>query len=359
MNQIYLTVYYFLLVSFGFLLNYSKFNLDRFYSFFYIFNIFVLGVVILPNIDMLSRDFLNYYNWFMKIEKEGVSGFWDLKDPIFQYIVLFIQNVFGNSYFAIYMFFFICISYCKLFFSKLMGLGSLYLILLWLLFGQTFILYELTQIRAGFAISLCSYFIARDIQKLDKINLLFMLLSCFIHQSVFVLFLSYLLLRLSDNLFLSRNFTIFIYIMGLVSGLFLKPIFSNVVGLYFIGSERAKDYLDNSYSEIFEVSFLSVFYIAQSFVILFLSYFYLRLNDLQKKILFLSTLGSFFYSVFSFNSVLAYRFSEVFIFFTLVCMVFLLQLRVININFRQIWFLILVALGVVFSYSSSKIILVN
>lgn len=357
MNQLYLTFFYFFLVIFGFFLNTQRLKLGKAYSFIYFLCLFFLALIIVPDISFLSRDFNNYYNWFLKIEKEGLDNFLTLKDPVFQYIVYIIQKIFGNNYIYIYIIIFLAISYLKFSFTNKMNLGKYYLILLWIIFGQTFILYEITQIRAGLAISLCSLFIARDINKKENINILLMLISCFIHQSVSILFLSYLVLIFCSKKVLSRFNILAIYFLGIFFGLFLKTNIYGLISLNFTNNDRAKDYLDNTYTEIFEVSFFSLIFIVESITIFLLCFYYRFLDEGQKKVLFLSVLSCFFYSAFSFNSVFAYRFSEIYIFFSLTSIVYIIMIKEININLRYIWFVCLIVLGFVFSYSSSNILL--
>lgn len=351
-----LSFLYFLLIVFGGILNITRLRLDKIFILFYLF--FTLGACffLLPNISDYSRDFNNYYNWFLKIQNEGVEdGFWG-KDPIFQYIVLFIQQFFGNNYIIIYSFFFFSISLLKLFFARQLNIGFYYLIFLWLLFGQTFILYEITQIRAGLAISICSFYIIRNLHNRSNLNWIFILSSFFMHQSVAVLILSYLLYLFFNKVILTKKMVLLIYFTGIIFSVFLKNILSNYIFVLFIDNLRASDYLDNTYEGVFDVSLISTFFLLKSLSIFILTYFYDDLDELKKLAVFFSAISCFFYSAFAFNSVFAYRFSEVFIYFSIATMVYPLCIRRINLELKYAWFLCLMVLGGVFFYSSTKIL---
>lgn len=356
MSLLNINLMYFVLILFGFVLSSRKLKLDEIFFFFYIIFTLTVCFFLIPSIDNYSRDFNNYYNWFLKIYNDGVVDGFLGKDPLFQYIVLLIQSFFGNSYIPIYSFFLISISILKFYFSKFLNIGFYYLIFLWLLFCQTFILHDLTQIRGGLAIAVCSLFIIRDLNNRSNWNTIFIFSSFFIHQSVLVLILSYLVYLFLGSRVLTRRLVLFIYFFGIFSGIFLKNIFSNYLLIYFISNERASDYLDSTYGGVFEASLISTFFLLKSLSIFILAYFYEELDDLKKFFVLLSSIGCFFYSVFLFNSVFAYRFSEVFIYFSIATMIYPLYINKVNVEARYAWFLGLIVLGWVFFYSSTKIL---
>lgn len=356
MSLLNINLIYFVLILFGFFLSNRALKLDKVFLFFYIVFTFIVCFLLIPSVDNYSRDFNNYYNWFLKIYSDGVvDGFFG-KDPLFQYIVLLIQLFFGSSYIPIYSFFFIAISVLKFYFSKFLNIGFYYLIFLWLLFCQTFILHDLTQIRGGLAIAVCSFFIIRDLNNRNNLNVILIFCSFFIHQSVSVLILSYLVYLLLGSRVLTRKLILFIYFLGIFSGFFLKNILSSYLLIHFISNERASDYLDSTYGGVFEASLVSTFFLLKSLSIFILTYFYEELDDVKKFFVLLSSIGCFFYSVFLFNSVFAYRFSEVFIYFSIATMIYPLYINKVNIEARYAWFVGLIVLGWVFFYSSTKIL---
>lgn len=356
MSFLILSLLYFSLIVLGFILNSKALHLGKVFVYLYILFIFIFCFFLVPNIGDYSRDFNNYYNWFLKIHYEGVEDGILSKDPLFQYIVYSIQLFFGNNYIIIFSFFFILISIMKFLFSKQLNIGFYFLIFLWLLFGQTFILHEITQIRGGLAIAMCSLFIIRDLNVRNNWNFIFILGSYFVHESVIVLIFFYLVCIFFRNLILRKNVLLFVYFIGVILGVFFKNIISSYLSIYFIGNVRASDYLDSTYEGVFEVSLFSTLFLIKSLSIFVAVYFFDSLNDMKKTIVFFSVVSCFFYSLFSFNSVFAYRFSEVFIYFSIATMVYPLCIRKLNVEIKYAWFLCLMVLGWIFMYSSTKVL---
>lgn len=318
---------------------------------------FCLSSYVSFNISTLSRDYLNYSLWFKDIfYNTSLNNIFFGKDPIFQFIVSIIQNVFFSQEFAVYfvisyVIFFIKIKFSSLFFNSL---GAT--LLMWLLFSQTFILFEVTQIRAGLAISLASFAILRgvSVQKNDWITSIMLFFSVFIHFSTILLVIIYFIIFFKE--IIVNRITIFsVLLFGIVLGLFFDKFFQDFFISKFSENIRFVDYLNDKNVE--NLSLFSIFFILKFLMVLLLLFFWDQLRYCHKVAVFLSAIGCSLQIILSFNIVFGLRFSELFILFSLSTFVIPVFINKIDVNIRYIYILFLLGLGFIFYISSTNILL--
>lgn len=227
---------------------------------FFVFYMVFFSVImfwIANNIEYLSRDYYNYTSWFDEI---FVSSFFENstgKDPGFKLIVSFIQHIFGNNYIYIYYIYMILILYFKYKFSSQIFSRSSLIIYFWLLFSATFILFEVTQIRAGLAISLASYLIVSNLNSKPNIWVFLTLSVCiFLHKSIVILILAYLIIIFFKKIIIKKINIIMILFLGLIINLLFQDQLNNTVGIYLIDNDRAANYL-NGVDDVTTASLLS------------------------------------------------------------------------------------------------------
>lgn len=339
------------------LMFFSKKYGDKVVSTLYIIFFIILNYYLSGYISEFSRDFSNYSDWFDQIYYSSVLDNITGKDPGFKTLVSFIQFLFGNQYAYIYFIFMMLIFYFIYKFARKIFSGYNLLVFFWIIFGSTFVLYEITQIRVGLAIAFSSFVIISSIY--SKSNLIMwglLVLSYFFHQSIVILLISYFLILFFNNQIVTRIFIIWMLLLGLFINLTFQDKLSNLIGLYLMGNERTENYL-NGVENLSKISLLSFFFLCKIVVIILLLFYWECLSKIKRIIIFLSALGCFFYMVFMFNGVFAVRISELFILFSLASFIFPLEINSLNKDLKYFWFLILYVLGGVFLYSSSKILL--
>lgn len=335
-----------------------KFTANIFFVFYMVFFSAII-FWIAHNIQYLSRDYYNYTSWFDEI---FVSSFFENssgKDPGFKLLVSFIQYVFGNNYIYIYYIYMILILYFKYKFSSQIFFRSNLITCLWLLFSATFILFEVTQIRAGLAISLASYLIVSNLNSKPNIWFFLALSICFfLHKSIVILILAYLIIVFFKKLILKKISIIMILLFGLIVNLFFQDQLNNTIGIYLVDNDRTANYL-NGVDDVTAASLFSFFFIVKIFCLILLLYFWDLLSEQKKYFVFFSALSCFFYMVFMFNNVFAFRISEIFILFALACFIFPLDFKFKVKELKYLYFFGVLVLGAVFYNSSCKILLGN
>lgn len=347
--------FYFILINFIMML-YLKYNFNVAKKVYLIILFFVI-IFVSYSIEDLSRDFRLYREWFDVIKNEN---FFDLivgKDPAFKLIISLIQILFGNNYFIIYLIYMSMVSFFQYKFCEKIFYGYNFFILLWLIFCGTFVLHDITQIRVGLAIAISSFAIINNIQNSKNLfNFSILFLGFFLHQSIFVLIFSYFVFKIFFRLCLNRICIIVLLTVGFLSNLFLQGFLNKYLNLYLFDNQRAINYL-NGVEDISAVSLFSFFFIIKISVIVFLLFFWEQLSRINKSIVFLSSVGCFFYMFFMFNNVFALRVSELFILFSLSCFIIPFDIKILDKKFKNFWFLFLIILGFILFYSSTKILL--
>lgn len=309
------------------------------------------------NISTLSRDYFNYSSWFSDIYyNSSLKNIFFGKDPAFQFLVFVIQKISLSQEFFVYfvivfLIFFIKIKFSSLFFNSLSAI-----LLMWLLFSQTFILFEITQIRAGLAIALASFAILRGVssKKNDWITSLCLFISVFIHFSTILLVLVYFAI-LFKEVVLNRLVIFFILLFSTIVGFLLDNVIQDFIESNFSENIRFIDYLNDKNVE--NLSLFSVFFILKIMMVISLLFFWSHLKYSQKAAVFLSAFGCALQVILSFNTVFGLRFSELFIFFSLATFVVPMDFHKINVNLRYIYIFCLLGLGFIFYTSSVKILL--
>lgn len=324
------------------------------FNFLYLIISIFLALYVSNNIFELSRDLPGYIYWADYISKSSFSEMISGKDPFFQIIISILQIVSNNIIF-IYFSFILLIFNFKLKFSELFLNRCNSAILTWLIFCQTFILYEVTQIRAGLAIAIASFSITYFLlnPKKNKYILVLLLIAIYIHFSVFVLSLVFLLLYLLKDKILNRLSVILTLIFSIVLGFVFRRFMQDFINLTFSDNSRFEDYLDKNADEL---SLISVLFFMKLAAILMNLVFWRELNVTKKFILLFSVVGCSIQIVFNFNAVLGLRFSETFILFSLATFIFPLEYNSWNGNLKRIYFLLILILGFMFFYSSTKIL---
>ncbi|ENU44488.1 EpsG family protein [Acinetobacter seifertii] len=319
-----------------------------------------LSFFIAQNVENLSRDYINYVIWFRGIQSYSLSeiiftgGVDSGKDIGFQFLVGIIQKFLSPEYYVIYFVFSWFIFYFKYKVSTFLNFNLSIVLAVWLLFCQTFILFEITQIRAGLAIALASYAIVRGIffYKNNLWTALIFLLAISVHISVLFLVILYYLYTL-------RKFSIskFLVIALIFSSFILKFLFSNTIIstfiTYFSNNLRFEDYLDSNEN----LSLISVFLISKILMIFFLTFFWENLNDFKKFVVLLSSIGCALQITLSFNATFGLRFSELFILFSMLTFVFPLEIKSINNLTKSFYLFIILSFSFIFFYSTTKIVI--
>lgn len=330
---------------------------DKVVSAFYIIFFICLNFYLSSYISDFSRDFSNYSDWFDEIYFSSIFDNLTGKDPGFKFLVSFIQLIFGNQYAYIYFIYMMLIFYFIYKFARQIFSGYNLLVFFWIVFGSTFVLYEITQIRVGLAISFSSFIVISNIySKNNLFSWILLTLSYFFHQSIVILLISYLIIFCFNKQIVTRLFIISMLLLGLLINLAFQDKLSNLIGFYLMNNERAENYL-NGVENLSKISLLSFFFLCKIIVIAILLFYWEYLSKVRRTVVFLSALGCFFYMVFMFNGVFAVRVSELFILFSLASFVFPLEINSLNKDLKYFWFLILYILGGIFLYSSSKILL--
>ncbi|MFW2175823.1 EpsG family protein [Acinetobacter guillouiae] len=312
------------------------------------------------NVENLSRDYVNYILWFSGIQNYSLSeivffgGVDSGKDFGFQFLVALIQKTISPESYVIYFIFSWFIFYFKYKVTSFLSFNLSIMVAMWLLFSQTFILFEITQIRAGLAIALASYAIVRGIY-FNKNNLstaLIFLLAISIHISTIVLLILYYLYVIK-KFNISRSLILMLIFLSFM----LKFLFSNTIVstfiVYFSSSLRFEDYLQSNDN----LSLLSIFLISKVLIIFFLTLFWDGLSDFKKFIVFLSSIGCALQIMLSFNATFGLRFSELFILFSMLTFVLPLEIKVINSVVKSLYLLLVLILSFAFYYSTTKIII--
>ncbi|MDH1240702.1 EpsG family protein [Acinetobacter johnsonii] len=328
---------------------------NRAVNFIFIILFTLLASFVSYNIYDLSRDVVAYEYWMKVISNTHISVMLFEKDPLFQIIVYLIQ-FFNNSIFFIYFIFVFLILSFKYKFSELILNRYNALILFWLIFAQTFTLYEVTQIRAGLAISLASYAIISYFSdsNRNKFSILLLFLSCFIHASLTVLVIFFVVANLLRNIILNRVFVIITLFSSLIFGFIFKTYLQNYINLKFSDNDRFEDYLNKNADDL---SLFSVFLLMKILMIFLNTVFWRELNQSKKLFVLLSAIGCSLQIMFNFNAVLGLRFSEVFILFSLATFIFPLEYKSWDKGMKSLYFLLLIVLSFMFFYSSNKILL--
>ncbi|KRI30334.1 EpsG family protein [Acinetobacter pittii] len=312
------------------------------------------------NVENLSRDYINYISWFRGLYTYSLTeiillgGMDSGKDIGFQFLVALIQKIISPEYYVIYFVFSWFIFYFKYKVCTFLNFNLSIILAVWLFFSQTFILFEITQIRAGLAIALTTYAIVRGIyfQKNNLWTALTFLLAISIHISVLFLVILY-------YLYVLRKFNVskFLVIGLIFSSFILKFLFSNTIVstfiTYFSNNLRFEDYLDSNEN----LSLLSVFLISKILIIFLLSFFWENLNDFKKFIVLLSSIGCALQITLSFNATLGLRFSELFILFSMLTFVFPLEIKSINSITKSFYLFIILSFSFIFFYSTTKIVI--
>lgn len=321
----------------------------------------VLGVFfayyIANNVDTLSRDYLNYSYWFNEIYQENsFSNIIFGKDPIFQLLVYVIQSVFCNDDFWVYFFIINIIFFLKIKFSSLFSNSLGMVLLMCLIFSQTFILFEITQIRAGLAISIASYVILRSLvlKKNDWLTYFLFLIAVYTHFSTLLMVLVYFIVFFK-GIVVNRFFLIYILLFSAFFGLFFNGFVLKIIELNFNNNSRFIDYLNNG--DIESISLFSIFFILKIIIIILLLIFWRDLKYLHRVVVFFSGIGCSLQLLLNFNAVFGLRFSELFIFFSLATLIIPLDFERLDTNLRYMYLFFLLSLGFVFYLSSTKILL--
>ncbi|MFA3114755.1 EpsG family protein [Acinetobacter pittii] len=302
------------------------------------------------NLGDLDKDYYVYYNWFEYIRWNDVSFFHD-KDPLFQYISINLLSFFSDINYV--FLFFVTIS---IFLKYLIGIKFVEKELLWLylifVYSRFYILHDLTQIRASLAISLCmlgSYFFFRN----KNSYWLFFVSAFFIHQSTIVFILLMILLRFI-SLYRYKFINIFALFLGLMLYLF-SSFFSGIL-IAFMGDEsRLSNYTEGGYEYNSQISILS-FYVLLKFLIIILNYiFWDKFSDQEKKYNFFVIVGFLFQMFFSSNGVLGWRFSEIFSFFDIFCLLMIFKYLAPMSRYIYIYCCILLTLLILYSTYFSQL----
>lgn len=329
------------------------------FSLIYITALLIIGFYLSSNILDYSRDAILYVDWFKRIQFSSIDYiFDDGKDILFQIMIKFVQ-LFSIDQFYIFIFFILLISFLKYKFVNCVASGSAAFILIWLIYSQTFILYELTQIRGGLAISIASYAIAYNLNKKNNLHIYGCFLAALlIHLSSLIIIIVYFL---SKILFKNKLINEKVILIILSTSFFLKILFENLVSLnitnYFSNIFRINSYLDGTYSDITQVSLLSILFILKIVFIIFGLIFWKKITYQDKFYVYLSAIGCSFYMILSFNGVLALRISELFILFSLGTFIIPLKQKFEKREYNYIFMLGLFFIGFCFCYSSHKILL--
>ncbi|APU47200.1 EpsG family protein [Acinetobacter junii] len=321
---------------------------------------FLFSLFIAMNVQNLSRDYINYISWFRSIQAYSLTevvllGSVDSgKDIGFQFLVAMIQKLISPEYYVIYFIFSWLIFYFKYKVCSFLHFNLSIILAVWLIFSQTFILFEVTQIRAGLAIALTTYAIVRGLyfQKNNLWTGLIFLLAVGIHVSVVFLVTLYYLYVLKRFVISEK------LVIGLIfSSFILKFLFSNTIIstflAYFSSNLRFKDYLDSNE----DLSLLSVFLISKILVIFFLSFFWENLSDFKKIIVLFSSIGCALQVTLSFNSALGLRFSELFILFSMLTFVLPLEIKSLDNTAKSLYLFIVLSFSFIFFYSTTKIVI--
>lgn len=300
------------------------------------------------NLQELSKDYYLYYDWFNYIKNSQVNFLSD-KDPLFQYLSIFLMNVF-NSIEYVFLFF-ISLSVLLKFF---IGIKFFERQIIWLyfilVFCRFYILHDLTQIRASLAISLCMIGYYFFINKKKKYIFLFILAFLF-HKSTLVFILPLLVFKFL-NIYKSKLFNLVVLSFSPLL-YFLSSKFSTL----FFGSlndDRLSVYSDGNYSQNSEISIFSFYVLLKFFILIINYYFWSKMSDYEKKFNFFVALGLLFQMLFSSNGVLGWRFSEIFAYFDIFCLIMVLKFLKPNDRFLYFIFCILLSILMLYATSFSK-----
>lgn len=326
----------------------------------YIFCGIFISYFVSTNIAFLSRDYINYIFWFEEIRTHSFFDILFLNDTVsdkdigFQLLVSSIQNLISPQYSFLFFVFCFLIFYLKYKIVSFLPFSLSVIFALWLIFAQTFILFEVTQIRAGLAITLASYAIVRGVffEKNNIFTFVIFLFAVSVHLSTLVLALIYYI-YIFKKFNITPRMIIFLIFSGVILNLFFINFINFIFTKYFSENLRFTDYLENSES----LSLFSIFLISKLLIIFFLLYFWNSLNDFKKFIVFLSGIGCFFQITFSFNVVFGLRFSELFILFSMLTFVFPFDIKLISQPMRYLYLIFILALSLVFYSSTTKILI--
>lgn len=350
---------FFICISLGSIYNFLGDKNYYIFKIIYLTFIMLSGYYICSNILNYSRDSILYVDWFSRINYSTYSNIVeDGKDILFQFFIKLIQNTISEDSFYIFYIFYIGILYFKLKYVSVVSKGLSLFLLLWLIYSQTFVLYEITQIRGGMAISIVSYAIARDLfEKNKSITYFLYILAPFLHVSTLIIIIIFFILKFLKFKIVNKKTIISMLLFSFIIKFAFDKIVSDSINLYFYNAFRLNSYLDGTYNDVNQTSLFSVLFILKIFFISICLLIWENIKPQEKVFVFLSSLSCCIYMLLSFNSVLALRISELFIFFSLATFILPLTQRFSRVEYKYFIIFIIVGLGFVFCYSSHKILL--
>lgn len=324
-----------------------------FLLFFSILTLFVsiFGATYIESIDL---DFGLYNSYFEGLYSVGFSEIIDYSDPLFWSLVKIVNllidsNVFYNFFFIIFISFFL-----KGIIAKENLPTILIPMFLYLVASRYLVLHDYTQIRVGIAIGINTIILLRFINngRLEKRELILVVLSFFIHFSSIVFVLVYFLLK---KLIKKDSFKILLFLLlfSVLVGQFFSDIFQVLLNnLSWL--ERLDVYASNSSDGAEQIQKYSIFQFYFLFKVLVLIFFikgYNFLSNADRALVCLFVISMCIQSIFVFNSAIGLRLASLFGYFDILAMLIPLKYSYFN-KVKHVYYLGLFSVGMVFLYSS-------
>lgn len=321
-------------------------------------NIFIFILIIflavfgINNIEELSLDYYNYKLIFDISNTYGWGELINFGDPLFLYLVKFLYTVFQDYkiIFLILIILSLLLKYviCIKFVQK-----SILPIFIFLLIGRFYILHDLTQIRASFAIGLLT--IALLLYYKNNFVLSFKIIFIYIigvlfHISILiVLFLIFFIKRLIrvNNFIYFYLFVVVSICLGYFLSNYLYFIISNFnfidrVGLYFSGDGESQNV---------KYSVFQFYFILKFLVLMLLSNYYIRMNDFQRALVVTYVYAMCLQALFVFSSAIGLRFAAIFGYIDILVLLMPLTISYYK-KYYNPYFVLVSLVGVVFFYSA-------
>lgn len=296
----------------------------------------------------VDADSINYINWFNEIDGAGGVDLYLMKDPAFYLISYFLSGFgFGASY--LFLIYSSIAVWSKFIFSKLVPYSKYTHYFLYLYFCRFYFPHDMTQIRAGVAIGICSLALVFLFNGKKYLSFFLLFLATTFHLSV-VLMIPFFLLLIIRYEFKSRLPLLFALITAYIVSLYSNEFFEILGFSDFI---RVASYLNGEYG-VEKISLISVYFLTKIFLLSFIVCCRWNFSrHFDRLVVFLVATGMFLQVVFLNNDALALRSAEVFSIFDLV--LFLIPLSFLSKNLRVVYFFAIIFLGGGFFISSLKI----
>lgn len=297
-----------------------------------------------PTVD---PDYMNYFNWLLRLENNPWLVVTEPKDPGFQllYLGLSVLGVSPVVFFALVAL--VSLGF-KAYYARHVFSGRFAMLVFFMVFARFYIVHDFIQIRVGVAIAIasCAMLLCYDQRRWGA--LILYLLAISFHAAVLAM-LPVFLLFFVRQISVSR----FWQLAVLIGAISLSSIIPFAVQHLFV-FDRIAPYMSGEYRTT-DVSLFSIYFLIRlGFVVFLVLFVYQRLTDFERFLVFMSVIGLAFQIAFSWNDTLGLRLAEVFGFFDMAMLCLLL--RFLNFRSRLIYSIMLFSLASIFYASSLKLV---